>query len=235
MSPVAFPDPSGRQPGPSEPASRLRYRLDHPSRECGAHATLSVADRAGNSYCYNCIIETFQGPAYNLACRILNDRFLGEDAVQESLVAGYRSFHQFRGDNLPAWLMRIVANTCRDMLRSRRSRPALPLDPTSSASNENDGTFPATDRPSRDEGPEEYAERRELRRAIETCLSGLPEERRWAILLVDVQGFNYAEAAFILQCSPGTVKSRISRGRRQLRDCLRAAGELLPSRFRQKG
>jgi DNA-directed RNA polymerase specialized sigma24 family protein len=62
---------------------------------------------------------------------LLNDWALAEDAVQESFVSGYRAFPQFRGDNLRAWIMRIVANTCRDMLRSRRARPSVPLDPTS--------------------------------------------------------------------------------------------------------
>ena len=49
---------------------------------------------------------------------MLSDWAHAEDAVQESMVSGYRAFHQFRGDNLKAWLMRIVANTCRDILRS---------------------------------------------------------------------------------------------------------------------
>ena len=164
---------------------------------------------------------------------MLDDWSLAEDAVQESFVSGYRSFHQFRGDNLRAWLMRIVANTCRDMLRSRRARPALPLNPLTS--DPDDPTLTAANLPSGEETPEEHAERSELRRAIESGLLTLPEERRLAILLVDVQGFSYEEAAFTLNCSLGTVKSRISRGRRELRDYLRAAGELLPSRFRQEG
>ena len=54
-----------------------------------------------------------------------------------------------------------------------------------------------------------------------------------AVLLVDVQGFSYEEAAQVMDCSLGTVKSRISRARRELRDYLRSAGELLPSQFRQ--
>ena len=58
-----------------------------------------------------------QTQAYNLARRMLEDWSLAEDAVQESFVSGYRAFHQFRGDNLKAWVMRIVANTCTDMLR----------------------------------------------------------------------------------------------------------------------
>ena len=201
---------------------------------CTGHPPLPVQDRAGGSYCFNCIIESFQSPAYNLARRMLNDWALAEDAVQESFVAGYRAFPRFRGDNLPAWMMRIVANTCRDLLRARRARPTVSLNPLPSGNDTPEHPTPAAaDLPSGQETPEEHAERSELRHTIETGLAQLPEERRLALLLVDVQGFSYEEAAVALNCSLGTVKSRISRGRRELRDYLRAAGELLPARFRQ--
>ena len=199
------------------------------------HAPLPVQDRAGGGYCFNCIVETHQAAAYNLACRILNDRFLAEDAVQESFLSGYRAFGQFRGDNLRAWLMRIVANACRDSRRYHRSRPTVSLDPLPTDSDTDPAPSPAATLPSGEESPEDRAERGELRRAIEDGLSRLSEERRAALALVDIQGFSYEEAATILNCSLGTVKSRISRGRREMRDYLRAAGELLPSRFRQEG
>ena len=196
-----------------------------------AHPRLSIQDRNGDAYCYNCIIEAFQSKGYNLACRMLRDWALAEDVLQESFVSGYRAFPQFRGDNLNAWMMRIVANTCRDFLRSRRARPTTSLDPL--PSREDDPTLSAADLPTSLESPEDYAEREELRRAIVSGLGSLPEERRLAVILVDVQGLSYEEAAQVMNCSTGTVKSRISRGRSGLRDYLRTVGELLPSRFRQ--
>ena len=164
---------------------------------------------------------------------MLDDWALAEDAVQVGLVSGYRAFHQFRGDNLKAWLMRIVANTCRDMLRSRRARPTVPLDPLPADDMEAFPTSPAANLPSREESPEDYAERRELNRAIQAGLDSLPQDQRMSLLLVDVQGMSYEEASQVMGCSLGTVKSRISRGRGALRDILRGTGELLPSRFRQ--
>ncbi len=89
------------------------------------------------------------------------------------------------------------------------------------------------DLPSTLESPEDNAERAELRQAIVDGLAALPEERRLAVLLVDVQVMSYEEASQVMDCSLGTVKSRISRGRGELRDFLRETGELLPSRFRQ--
>ncbi len=204
-----------------------------PQFPCTTHSPLPVHDRSGHSQCYNCIIESFQTQAYNLARRMLSDWALAEDAVQESLVSGYRAFHQFRGDNLNAWLMRIVANTCRDMLRSKKARPTVPLDPLPADDMEPSSVLSVVNMPSREESPEDYAERRELNRAIQGGLDALPQDQRMSLLLVDVQGMSYEEAALVMACSLGTVKSRISRGRRGLRDILRGAGELLPSRFRQ--
>lgn len=210
------------------------FRPGNPN--CAGHAALPVQDRSSTAYCFNCIIEQFQSPAYNLARRMLNDWALAEDAVQDSFVSAYRAFPQFRGDNLSAWLMRIVANTCRDTLRSRRARPSVPLDPLPDlGDNPGPTVLSAADLPSTAETPEQHAERSELRRAIAAGLAALPAERRLAILLVDVQGFSYEDAAAALNCSLGTVKSRLSRGRSELRDYLRAAGELLPARFRQDG
>ena len=108
--------------------------------DCTGHAKLPVKDSSGCSSCYNCIIERFQTQTYNLARRMLSDWALAEDAVQESFLSGYRAFNRFRRDNLQAWLMRIVANTCRDILRVRRARPTLPLDPLPTDSEDQDST-----------------------------------------------------------------------------------------------
>ena len=202
------------------------------STHCSNHVILLVQDSSGKTSCYNCIIETYQTQAYNLARRMLDDWALAEDAVQESLVSGYRAYPKFRGDNLSSWLMRIVANTCRDMLRSRRARPTVPLDPTLVNEQEQGRTLSALDLPSTMESPQEHAERGALNRAIQDCLNSLPQEHRLAEVLVDVQGMSYEEASVAMNCNLGTVKSRVSRGRRGLRDCLQKAGELLPSRFR---
>ena len=198
------------------------------------HANLRVTDQSGQVSCFNCVIETHQTQAYNLARRMLNDWALAEDAVQDSFVSAYRAFNRFRGENLAAWVLRIVSNTCRDMLRARKSRPTVSLDPVPSADNEENPGLSAVDLPSTEASPEDRAEQSELKSAIEGCLDDLQEDRRLAVLLVDVHGLSYEEASESMGCSLGTVKSRVSRGRGGLRDCLRQTGELLPSRFRQE-
>ncbi len=202
--------------------------MQEPYREpfaCKGHPTLVVHDRAGQRYCFNCVVEAFQSRVFNMVAHMLGDRALGEDVTQEAFISVYRAFGTFQGDNLRAWVMRIAANAARDMLRARKARPGASLD---AMVEETQDFLPATD-----ESPQEYAERRELGRAIQQGLATLPEEQRTAILLVDVQGLSYEEAARVTGAAVGTVKSRISRGRTAMRDFLRGQGELLPSLFRQ--
>jgi len=198
------------------------------------HANLQVTDQSGQASCFNCVIEIYQTQAYNLARRMLSDWALAKDAVQESFVSAYRAFNRFRGENLTAWVLRIVSNTCRDMLRARKSRPAVSLDPLPSTDSDEPQGPSAVDLPSDEASPEDRAEQSELRAAIQGCLDGLQEDRRLAVLLVDVHGLSYEEASESMGCSLGTVKSRVSRGRGGMRDCLQNTGELLPSRFRQE-
>ena len=198
------------------------------------HANLQVTDQSGQSSCFNCVIETYQSQAYNLARRMLSDWALAEDAVQESFVSAYRAFSRFRGENLTAWMLRIVSNTCRDMLRARKARPTLSLDPLPTGDSGEPQGLSAVDLPSHEPSPEDRAEQTELRETIQAGLDTLQEDQRLAVLLVDVHGLSYEEASEIMGCSLGTVKSRVSRGRGGLRDYLRQTGELLPSRFRQE-
>lgn len=201
--------------------------------ECASstHPTLRVEDRAAASYCYNCIIESVQAQGYNLALRVIQDRQLAEDALQEAFLSAYRRFDQFRGDNLQGWMLRIVANAAKDMLRTGRARPsvsldALVLDPL-------DPESPTIEFASGEESPDDYALRQEVGAAVEEGLSRLSGDQKLAVTLVDIQGMSYEEASEIMGCTLGTTKSRISRGRAGLRDFLRTQGELLPERLRQ--
>ena len=199
--------------------------------QCGAHPTLPVVDRAGGRYCYNCIIESYQTQALNLAARMLGDWAMAEDALQEALLSGYNAFRSFRGDNLRAWLLRIVSNACRDMLRTRKSRPSISIE--FPQANPPEGGDSSLQIPTSDESPEDYTLRRELGQAIQAGLQPLSEQRRLAVSLVDVQGLSYEETAQVMNCSLGTVKSRLARGRADMRDFLQRHTELLPDQFRQ--
>ena len=82
------------------------------------------------------------------------------------------------------------------------------------------------------DGPETLVQRNALNQVIQDCLSGLPDEQRIVTVLCDVQEYDYQEIAEITNSSLGTVKSRISRARQRMRDCLQGAAELLPESYR---
>jgi RNA polymerase sigma-70 factor (ECF subfamily) len=133
---------------------------------------------------------------------------------------------KFRGGSFKAWLLRIVTNACYDQLRAKQRRPASSLDDLPV---EADHTYYLHD-PS--EQPDEFVERQELNRLIQSGISALPAEQRVVLVLSDVQGLSYQEIAQAVGLSLGTVKSRLSRGRAKLRDYLVQHGELLPPRYR---
>ena len=82
--------------------------------------------------------------------------------------------------------------------------------------------------------PEESIERSELEQAIVNCLQGLPDDFRIVVILVDVQGFDYYEAAQSVGKPVGTIKSRLARARSRMRICLQSFWELLPLEYRLK-
>lgn len=181
--------------------------------------------RDGDLSAFNAIVERYQSQVYNVSARILGDRHLAEDVAQETFIKAHRSIDGFRGGSLRAWLLRIASNLSLDATRSRKRRPAESLE----AASERPGFSVPSDSP----GPEQEALRGELREAIQDGIMSLPDDQRAVIVLVDVQGLSYDEAAEAIGSAVGTVKSRLARGRRRLRDALMEHRELLPAQFRQ--
>jgi len=185
-------------------------------------AALIHAARQGGVEAFNALVLIYQTGIYNLAYRIIGDPAAAADATQEAFISAYRNLAQFRDGSFRAWLSRIATNACYDELRRRQRRPTVSLDD------------PALEIhwASTAETPEGAAQRAELNRAIQDCLSGLPEDQRTVVILCDVQGFDYQEIATITGQALGTVKSRLSRARGRLRDCLSAVRELFPDSHR---
>ncbi len=190
-------------------------------------AALVKQAQGGDLDAFNALVLHYQDAVYNVAYRIMGDPHAASDAVQEAFISAYRAIRRFRGGSLKSWLMRIVTNACYDELRRRKRRPAAPLDVL-------DYTDPESLN-QRPENPEAYSERAELRRAIQACINGLPDGQRVIVVLCDVEGYSYQEAADIAGVALGTVRSRLSRARDKLRGCLRDTRELLPRRYRLDG
>lgn len=178
--------------------------------------------RQGKVESFNALVLAYQTRVYNLAYRLMGETEPAADAAQEAFIAAYKNLHQFREGSFAAWLMRIATNVCYDELRRLKRRPTLSLDEP-----EDEIRWVSAA-----ESPESAAQRSELNRAIQSCLDDLPAEQRAVAVLCDVQGYDYQQIADITRASLGTVKSRLSRARQRLRDCLRAAEELLPDVYR---
>jgi RNA polymerase sigma-70 factor (ECF subfamily) len=181
----------------------------------------------GDIQAYNTLVLHYQDMVYNLAYRIMGEPGAAADAAQEAFISAYKSLKRFRGGSFKSWLLRIVTNACYDELRYRKRRPQSSLDEITE-----DNESSALLESQKAVGPEEHSQQTELVQAIENCLNDLPEEQRMATVLCDVEGYDYSEIAEIMSTSLGTVKSRISRARSKLRDCLQTAGELLPAEYR---
>jgi RNA polymerase sigma factor (sigma-70 family) len=197
-----------------------------PVRDASDEPDLIARSKKGELAAFNLLVERYQTALYNLCLRMLASPQAAEDATQEAFISAFRSIERFRGGQFRSWLSRIGSNACYDELRRRRSRPAVSLD---EPRGEDARTLDVADaRASLDE----HAERLELGEALQQALAQLPPDQRLAVILCDVQGFDYADIAEVTDSSLGTVKSRISRARSRLRALLLARRELLPSRFR---
>jgi RNA polymerase sigma-70 factor (ECF subfamily) len=175
----------------------------------------------GDLAAFNCLVERYQGPVYNLCYRLTGDRESAEDAAQEAFLSAYRAIRGFAGGNVRSWLLRIAANASKDELRRRRRKDlALSLD----------AMFDSEDHPIEVPDPEEGADslilRKEVGAALQSALLQLPFDQRQAIVLVDLYDFRYEEVAAQMKTSTGTVKSRIHRGREKLRQIIESSSEL---------
>jgi len=182
----------------------------------------------GDLNAFNYLILEYQNLAYSVAYRLLSNTESAADAVQESFIKAYRALESFRGGSFKSWLMRIVTNTCYDLLRAQKRRRTDSLDDLPV-----DEEY-ATQLIDRRESPEQFVERQELSELIEAALQSLPEDQRTAMILCDIQGYTYEDIAEMTGVAMGTVKSRISRARGRVRDYLSDYSELLPTAFRPK-
>ncbi len=176
--------------------------------------------RAGELNSFNQLVEKYQGQVYNLSLRMLGSAQDAEDATQETFVLAWQGLSRFKGGDFKTWLLRIASNVCIDLLRINRRHQTIPLEEL------------LKDPAAQLESPEERALREELAGLLNHCLLALPEKQRLVVILADIQGLTYEEIAQITGTSLGTVKSRLNRGRMNLRSLLLRQKELLPPEFR---
>ncbi|MDI3297908.1 MAG: sigma-70 family RNA polymerase sigma factor [Bacillota bacterium] len=195
--------------------------------EEGCERALVERARRGDVAAFEELIRPELARIYGAAARLVG-RQEAEDLVQEAVLRAFRSLDGFRGGaRFATWLYRIVVNLCVDhgRRRSRREWREEPLEATERAA---EGAAGAGHDP---EAALLAAERQQL---VQAALAELPADYRVVILLRDVEGLTYEEVAELTGLPLGTVKSRVFRGRRALRERLAEAG-LLPSVQRGRG
>lgn len=187
----------------------------------------------GDLDAFNRLVLAYQDLAFNVAYRMLNDEDLAADAVQNAFISAYKNLRTYRGGSFKAWVLRMVTNGCYDELRRQKRRPTVALEPVNRVDGEEmeSTEWLRSDDPS----PQDAFDTAELEHALQHCLESLPMDFRAVVVLVDVQGMDYAEVSQTVKVPLGTVKSRLARARLKLRDCLQQFQELLPSKFRLDG
>lgn len=193
--------------------------------------SLILSAQRGDRDAFNALILTYQDILYRIALRIVHDECIAEDALQEAMIHAFRHIHTFRGGNFKSWLARVTVNASYDELRRGKRHLGLPLEQFTSEGDEVESPDWMRDT---GPGPEDRAESSELRRALNQCIRSLVPDYRLMVILVDMEGMSYEEAAMVARVPVGTVKSRLARARMQIRKSLQSYRSLLPAFYQME-
>jgi RNA polymerase sigma-70 factor (ECF subfamily) len=177
--------------------------------------------KAGEADAFDVLVQRYSGDIYAMLCRMTEDAEEAADLTQETFMSSIKAIGSFRGESgLKTWLFRIAVNHARNRFRwwNRRQRNrSVSLD-----TSENAEDTPLSERiASSDIDPERAAIRSQREDAAIAELAKLPDIYREAIVLCDIEGMAYDEIAAALDINIGTVKSRLARGREELRKRLK--------------
>lgn len=172
--------------------------------------------RQGNVYAFEELTSSYYTKVYNICYRMVNNSEDASELAQETFIKAFRYIKDFKGNSsFSTWIYRIATNVCLDYLRKNKTNKTISLE---------QNTFediPIKDRLISDTpGPEKVAEMNAQKEAIKVALSKMNEKNRIIIILRDFRGLSYEQIAETINAPVGTVKSRISRARSELRDLL---------------
>ena len=196
--------------------------------ETTSETLLIKSAQRGDMDAFNELALYYQDLLYRISLRIVRDECVAQDALQEAMIHAFRYIKSFRGGNFKSWLARVTVNASYDELRRGKRHNGIPLELFTSEGDEIESPDWMRDPTS---GPEDRAERSELQRVLHSCIKSLVPDYRLMVILVDMEGMSYEEAAYVAHVPVGTVKSRLSRARMQLRNSLQSYQNLLPSTY----
>ncbi len=173
--------------------------------------------QAGSETAFDGLVTQYHGPVYNLILGMLGDTADAADATQEVFLKAFKGIHHFRqGSSLKTWLYRIAIHEALNHRRwfKRHVQKNISIDA------EPEEGFARVDVQDLGATPFDQLAAQEIQVAVQGALQQVPEVFRSAVILRDLEGLSYEEVAEVLDVSVGTVKSRILRGRRALREIL---------------
>jgi RNA polymerase sigma-70 factor (ECF subfamily) len=176
--------------------------------------------RKGNTEAYAKLVERHQKKMLNIAYRMLGDYDEACDVVQDAFFAAYKSISKFKAKaKFSTWLYRIVVNYTKNHLKQRKNlaqHEGASLDDFGERKKGCRACLSAASTGN----PAELLEQREREAQVQKCITALDVEYREVLVMRDIQGFSYEEIRGVLRIPDGTVKSRLSRARNALKDCL---------------
>ena len=186
-----------------------------------------LACQKGDAEAFGFLVERHQKKMLNIAYRMMGDYNEACDVTQEAFLAAYKSIKKFKAEaKFSTWLHRIVINYSKNRLKQLRNISQLEsvyIDDSLEIKIEGVSCQSFAD----DTNPGVQMEKREREIQVQKCITSLDEEYRDVLILRDIQGLPYTEIKDILKIPEGTVKSRLSRARNALKDCLvKAIGDL---------
>lgn len=173
--------------------------------------------KAGDAQAFDDFVVRYSAKVFALLIRLTQDEEEAKDLTQETFLRALKAIKNFRGDaDLKTWLYRIAVNESRNRFRwwKRRNKSSIISLDTENHTGEKPLSESVSDN---SETPEAETLRRERERALHLALSELPVNFREVVILRDIEGLTYEEVAAALETNVGTVKSRIARGREELR------------------
>ena len=174
----------------------------------------------GDQQAFSRLFAKYQKKVFNLCFRFVDDYEEAKDLTQETFVRVYNGIKNFRREaSFSTWLYCIASNTCKNKLRHWKTQPHLMSLDETIETEDDEITRQVEDKS--EPTPLAEAETREIQDQVQIAIKSLSAEHREVIILRDIQGCSYEEISFSLGCNLGTVKSRLSRARLELKDKLK--------------
>jgi len=176
---------------------------------------LITRSQNGDINAFEELVAKYERKVFSIAFRFMGNQEDASDLAQEAFLKAYQSIKQFRKEaSFSTWICRIVSNVCRDELRKLKRSSQTSLDEEVWLE---EGTVAKQIKDNRPT-PEQIYENNELKGYLQNLINNLIPEYRMVVILRDIQDYSYEEISEILGCSLGTVKSRLYRGRKALRE-----------------